>query len=127
MENSFFIEIENKIQGIKTRLEELHWSSPSISIHKLIDEFQESLGEFNDAMIEYVTPFYGFLTPGTLNPVLPKDKDFGSILENIRGLLAVVKKNCNDEMKYSGLISLIDDFYMTVNKYIYLNMIGEKK
>ena len=120
MESSFFIETENKVQGIKTRLEELHWSSPSISVHKLVDEFQGDLGEFNDAMIEYVIPFFGFIKPGELNPVLPDETEFEEILENIRGLLIGIKKECGDQLKFSGLISLVDDFFLTVNKTIYL-------
>ena len=125
MDSQFFIEVENKVQGIKTRLEELHWSSPSISIHKLIDDFQGDLAEFNDAMIEYITPFFGFLTPGELNPTLPEEKEFEALLENVRGLLINIKKNVSDQLKFSGLVSLVDDFILTVNKTIYLTKLGK--
>lgn len=120
MDSTFFIEIENQVQGIGTRLKELHWSAPSISIHKLIDEFCDPFSEFNDTMIEYLIPLHGTINPGELNPVLPEEKEFVSLLESIRGMLSKIKKQTSDQMMYSGLISLVDDFYLTVNKYIYL-------
>ena len=120
----FFIDVENRVQGIGTRLKELHWSAPSISIHKIIDEFCDEFGEFNDAMIEYLIPLHGTIEPGELNPVLPDEKEFGEILESIRGILSQIKKQTADSRMYSGLISLVDDFYQIVNKYIYLNEIG---
>ena len=125
MNSEFFVNIENRVQGIKTRLQELHWSAPSISIHKLIDEFQGELDEFNDTMIEYLMPIHGFIQPGELSGILPEETEFESILESIRGILVSIKKEVADKMMYSGLVSLVDDFFLTVNKNIYLVKLGK--
>ena len=127
MDNTFFVEIENRVQGYGTRLKELHWSAPSISIHKIIDEFCDSFNEFNDTMIEYLIPLHGVIKAGELNPVLPEETEYESLLESIRGMLSQIKKEIGDSMMYSGLSSLVDDFYIEVNKNIYLTQIGKGK
>lgn len=127
MDSLFFVEIENRVQGYGTRLKELHWSAPSISIHKLIDDFCDEFASFNDTMIEYLIPLHGTIRPGELNPVLPVELEFESLLESIRGMLSQIKKQIGDSMMYSGISSLVDDFYITVNKNIYLTQIGKGK
>lgn len=48
MNNKFILNLENQFHGIHTRLKELHFSAPTMSIHKLIDDFD---GEFQDLMM----------------------------------------------------------------------------
>ena len=47
MENKFILDLENKFHGIHTRLKELHFSAPSMSIHKLIDDFDNVMEFFS--------------------------------------------------------------------------------
>lgn len=117
------VEVINKIEGHKTRLKELHWSSPSHSFHIIIDEFSGELAEFEDALAENSIALLDFVYPGDLNPELPKEKDFESDLEAIRALLSSLKSECEDKC-WSGVINLIDDFWTTVNRYIYLAKIS---
>ena len=120
------IELINKIEGFQTRLKELHWNTGPISIHKLIDEFQDELGEFEDAVVENAVPFVGFFEPGTLNPTLPEESSFSDVLEGIRGLVISYKREIGDSLMWSGSISIIDDFLSTINKFIYLVKIEKK-
>ena len=53
MDNKFILNLENKIHGVHTRLKELHFSAPCISLHNLIDDFDEEFLEFDDAVIVY--------------------------------------------------------------------------
>lgn len=119
-------ELVNKIEGFQTRLKELHWNTGPISIHKLIDEFQDELGEFEDAVVENAVPFVGFFEVGTLNPVLPTESDFSGVLEGIRGLVISYKREIGDSLMWSGSISIVDDFLSTINKFIYLVKIENK-
>jgi len=117
------VEVLNKIEGHKTRLKELHWSSPSHSFHIIIDEFSSELADFEDGLAENSIALLDFVRPGDLNPILPKETDFESDLEAIRALLAGIKSDC-EETFWSGVINLVDDFWTVVNRYIYLAKIS---
>ena len=117
------LDIINKLEGHKTRLKELHWSSPSHSFHIIIDEFSDHISEFEDNFVENSIALLDFVYPGELNPVLPEETDFESELEAIRGILSSIKTECEDKL-WSGVINLVDDFWTTVNRYIYLAKIS---
>lgn len=120
MSNEFLLNLENKLQGCGTRLKELHWNASSLSIHKLVDEFTAEFREFEDNLMENAQAIFGFIEVGSLNPVLPEAKNFLELLEDVRGMLVTIKKEAKDSMMWSGIINIVDDFFATVNKYIYL-------
>jgi len=125
MDKKFIISTINKIEGHKTRLKELHWSSPSHSIHVIVDDFSDELAKFEDDFVENSSALLGFIYPGELNPELPEETEFEADLESIRGILSGIKSECSEEMMWSGIINLVDDFWTTVNKYIYLAKISK--
>lgn len=128
MKNNFILDLENKFHGIHTRLKELHFSAPTLSLHKLIDDFDSDFMEFDDAVMENSQALWGFIKPGMLNPVLPDSMDFLELLAELRGLLVMIKKEAKDnEMLWAGIINRVDDFIETVNKYIYLTNIALHK
>jgi len=117
------VEVLNRIEGYKTRLKELHWSSPSHSFHIIIDEYSGEIAEFEDALAENSIALLDFVYPGDLNPVLPSDDDFESLLCSVRATLSGLKEDCED-MCWSGIVNLIDDFWTTTNRYVYLAKIS---
>lgn len=125
MKNEFFVGLVNKLEGYHTRLKELHYSSPSYSIHKLIDEFDGSLCEFEDSMVENATPLFGAIRCGELSPILPDEcTNFNDVLESVRGNLAETKREFGENIMATGIINIVDDFFSEVNKYIYLNQVA---
>lgn len=126
MTNEFLLNLENKLQGCGTRLKELHWDASSISMHKLVDDFTAEFREFEDNLMENAQAIFGFVEIGSLNPVLPEAKSFIELLEDIRGMLVNIKKEAKDSMMWSGIINITDDFFSTVNKYIYLTNITKR-
>ena len=113
--------LEGKLQGYHTRLKELHFSASSYDLHKLTDEFDEALLEFDDKLMENLQPLpdLGFIKVGEIHPELPDDVEFENLLVSIRGLLADFKRQ-TEEVMFSGANSIVDEFFATVNKYIYL-------
>lgn len=127
MRNDFILNLENQFHGIHTRLKELHYSAPTMSIHKLIDEFDDEFQEFDDAIMENSQALWGFIEPGSLNPILPEALEFENLLTDIRGILVSIKKEASDDLMWTGIINRVDDFFEVVNKYIYLIMICKHK
>lgn len=126
MTNEFILTLENQLRGIGTRMKELHFSAPNITIHKLIDDYNEEFNEFEDEIMENAQALWGTIKPGDLDPVLPEDTEFSKLLETIRGLLAGIKKEAGDNRMWTGIINIVDDFWATTNKYVYLINIENK-
>lgn len=126
MSNEFLLNLENKLQGCGTRLKELHWDASSLSMHKLVDDFTADFREFEDNLMENAQALFGFIEVGSLNPVLPEAKTFLELLEDVRGMLVNIKKEAKDSLMWSGIINIVDDFFATTNKYIYLTNITKR-
>lgn len=114
-----FLEFENRLNGYRTRVKELHFSAKKHSIHVILDDFTNDLTEFEDEFMEDAQALHGQFTPGEIMPVLPKSLDSVSLLKEIRADLANMREFITSPM-YAGLMSVLDDFFHTVNKTIYL-------
>ena len=119
MRNEFIRSLENRLHGYHTRLKELHFAAPNMSTHKLIDEFDEELLEFDDEIMEDAQAIFGRFKVGMIQPILPKSTNFKDLLIEIRADLVKTKDNLTEKM-YTGIINVVDDFFHTVNKNIYL-------
>ena len=126
MRNEFIMSLENRLHGYHTRLKELHFSAASMAEHKLIDEFDEELLEFDDEVMEDSQAIFGRIGVGMIRPVLPKSTSFSDLLNEIRADLVKTKDTLTEKM-YTGIINVVDDFFHTVNKNIYLNNIINKE
>ena len=119
MKNEFIMTLENKLHGYHTRLKELHFNAPSMAEHKLIDEFDEDLLEFDDEVMEDAQAIFGRIKVGMIQPQLPKATNFNDLLNELRADLVKTKDMLTEKM-YTGIINVVDDFFHTVNKNIYL-------
>ena len=127
MKSEYLLSIEARLHGYHTRLKELHFSAPSYSIHKIIDEFDQELLEFDDTIMEDAQSIFGVIQPGDIHPVLPEEMDIENLLRGIRGMLADMKDNLQEKL-YTGIINTVEDFWVKVNKTLYLVKIaGGKK
>lgn len=125
MKNEYLLSIEGRLHGYHTRLKELHFSAPSYSIHKIIDEFDSELQEFDDKIMEDAQSIFGLIQPGMINPVLPEETEIEALLRGIRAMLAEMKDQLQEKL-YTGIINTVDDFWSELNKTIYLIMIAKQ-
>lgn len=126
MKNDYFIGLEGKLHGYHTRLKELHFSAESYSIHKIIDDFDGELLKFDDEIMEDAQSLFEIIEPGQIKPILPEEMEIESLLQAIRGTLADMKGKLKGNM-YTGIMNVVDDFWHTVNKTIYLVQVAKKK
>lgn len=125
MTNEYLLSIEGRLHGYHTRLKELHFSAPNMSLHKVIDDFDSELQEFDDTIMEDAQSIFGFIEPGTIEPVLPEETEIEELLRSIRAMLADMKDTLQEKL-YTGIINTVDDFWSEVNKTIYLVKICKK-
>lgn len=120
MKEQHFIEFICKLEGFKIRLKELHWSAPSLSIHRLVDSVSTSLSELEDSVAEEFMSVYSLIKPGTISPILPETTEFLESLIDLRSLVVEVKQSTGSSGIWGGIVSRFDDFISTLNKTIYL-------
>jgi hypothetical protein len=125
MKNDYILGLEGKIHGYHTRLKELHFSAPTYSLHKIIDDFDEELLKFDDEIMEDAQVLFETIQPGEIKPVLPEETEIEALLQAIRGTLADMKTKLKGNL-YTGILNVVDDFWHTVNKTIYLVQIAKK-
>lgn len=125
MKNDYILSLEGKLHGYHTRLKELHFSAKSYSMHKIIDDFDEELLEFDDELMEDAQALHGIIEVGEIKPELPEETEIENLLQAIRGILADSKEKLKGKL-YTGMISTIDEFWHVVNKTIYLVQIEKR-
>mgnify|MGYP001787734815 FL=1 len=114
------LNFENRLQGYRTRVKELHFAANRHSIHIIMDDFGSSLADFEDNIMEDAQAIHGQYTPGEINPVLPKSLDPEGILKEIRADLINMKDFFESQPMYTGCLNELEDFFHVVNQNIYL-------
>lgn len=127
MTNEYILNLENRIHGYHTRLKELHFNAPSISLHKIIDDFDSELLEVDDSIMEDAQAIFGFIEPGDLNPVLPGATEIEDLLIEIRADFGNLLDMMGDKSMWTGIKNVTEDFWHTLNKTIYLVKIAKKE
>lgn len=123
---SEILNFENRIQGYRTRVKELHFAADRRSVHIILDDFDKELREFEDEIMEDAQAIHGQYVPGEINPVLPKSLEASSLLREIRADLINMKEFFESQPMYTGCLNVLEDFFHSVNKTIYLLRLGKE-
>lgn len=113
------VDLENRIHGFLVRLKELHYSSPSMSIHTVIDDFHSDLAKFQDSVMEDAQSMVGFITPGTISPVLPKATEIEDLLIELKSSILDFYDSLESVPMWIGVKSEIEGFIHTICQTIY--------
>lgn len=91
----------SKLEGFKTAVKNLHWSSTSLSQHKLFDDVADALSDFQDKVSEVYQSIAGRFK---LNALKPVQYEISSPQKFLDDLLSATKGY------YSHLKGLGDDY-----------------
>ena len=110
----------NKIQSYKTAIKNLHWDSKKMSEHKLWDDFDEEIDEYQDKIAEIAQGIYGHIKLNELKPrrynIVNSKKTLNDILKDTKLFYSTIKRN----NELIGLKSHVENFIATLNNYTYL-------
>jgi hypothetical protein len=127
MENEFIVKTLGQFQGYRTRLKEMHWSSPSMDIHTLTDEMTNVLEGFEDSLAEISIALWGEIKPGDLIVKSSNDYDFRDILKAIHGKAIEIKRCCEEGgLLWSGIGGITDTFIADVEAIIFKTNLSYK-
>lgn len=110
----------NKIQAYKTAIKNLHWDSKKMSEHKLWDDFDDEIDEYQDKIAEIAQGIYGHIKLNELKPrrynIVNSKKTLNDILKDTKLFYSTIKRN----NELIGLKSHVENFIATLNNYTYL-------
>jgi hypothetical protein len=115
-----FIRLIAQMDGFRTRLEEIHWATKSMSTHKLVDDIQDALKKHQDSIAEDLQGEFGDIEVGTIRPLLPVSEELVPLLKEMKYELVVLPLNCIEGDLFTGLKSELEGFYHKLNVFIYL-------
>lgn len=127
----FFITYINTLEGIKTKIKNLHWAAKRLSIqdkrgaHLYLDDFLDIVAGFQDTVAESSQGILGIMelndVIGTPVPVIsPKE-----LLIYVKDKTIRFYDNIPSSSIYSGIKSETETFIKDINKYTYLFQLTE--
>lgn len=110
----------NLLEGYKTRIKNLHWSSSNINMHTKLDELLDIVTDYQDNLAEEVMGIFGkfnsFMLRGTeciiINPNI--------LIVDIINSTNVFYKTISEDAIFAGIKSELETFIHVLNKYNYL-------
>lgn len=109
------------LEGYHQIIRQKHWSTTSYAKHKLTDEIDESILEYEDRIAECVM---GILNTkfeiGELKTLIPRAKKLEEVISELHNDTIEFKKKIEEEIIYSGLVNILDDLIADNNKWNYL-------
>ena len=109
----------NKLQGYKTAIKNLHWSSKNMSEHKLLDDIADSVANNQDEIAEMCQGIYGKIKINELKPkkyqITNSKKMLFDMLKDTKSFYSTIKGR-----ELSGVRSVVEAFIGEINKFIYL-------
>lgn len=109
----------------------IHYSTKKYHAHKQADDIRDCILDFVDKLAEQSFGFLGLpnFNDFSLRVPIKKTNDLSELCKNVFKLVSTLQDNLNNK-KYSGIISLIDDFKGELSNLVYLNMfdkVSDKK
>ena len=100
----------------------IHYSTKKHHCHVLCDSVRDDITEFADELAEQA---YGILgkpsySDFSLRNSIKKTNDIAQLCKNVVGVVEPLRKSIEGNAKFSGLVSLIDDFKSKMAKNAYL-------
>lgn len=102
----------------------IHYSTKKWHGHKQADEIRECIMKFADSLAEQAFGFTGLpnFNDFSLRVGVKKTNDLTKLCQYVFDLVDSLRTEANKHGKYSGIVSLIDDFKGELANCSYLNM-----
>lgn len=111
-----------RLEGYTVRLKEMHWDADKKSEHEVTEKTYKLLYDLEDSIAEDMMGYLGsYITPGTIQPVLPKSESLEGLLNTIKDDATEFYKRIEHDDNCIGIRSEIETFIHDMNQIIYLS------
>lgn len=119
------IEFLSGIEGYHETLKGLHWSTKNHSEHVLTDDIDGDVLGYEDKIAECVMGLTGLrFGVGELKSLLPVAKNLDALVPEMENDVIKFKKEVENDIAYSGLVNIIDEFLSDIAKWNYLKTLA---
>ena len=108
------------LEGIKTRLKNMHWNTDKLSIHTQIDEVLADIDHAQDSIAEEVQGLFGRYQELFLKSIVIEVDDYCEMLNFIKNRFIDYSITLPDNIKYGSIKGICEDIIGKINKYEYL-------
>lgn len=100
----------------------VHYSAEKMHCHLLSDEVRDTITSFADDLAEKAFGITGkpTFTDFSLKLAVKQSKDISEICQNASDLAEGLRKSIEGNDRYSGIVSIIDDFKSDMAQKVYL-------
>jgi len=100
----------------------IHYTTKKMHCHKLCDEVRDTIMEFADDLAEKAFGHTGkpSFNDFSLRLSVKKSSDIATICKNVVDLVEGLRKEIENNDKYTGIVSIIDDFKSDMAQKVYL-------
>ena len=109
----------NFLEGIKTRIKNIHWHEEDNSKHTYLDDLADEVSEFEDKFAEAGQSEFGRFEDGEINGEEIKESDPIKLVDLDFERTKELRKELEDDEDYIGEISWIDDFLASLKQSKY--------
>lgn len=109
----------NFLEGIKTRIKNIHWNEEDNSKHKYLDDLSDEVSEFEDKFAEAGQSEFGRFKNGEINGEEIEEDDPIKLVDLVFERTKEMRKKLEDDENYIGEISWIDDFLASLKQSKY--------
>ena len=106
------------LEGYHQLSKTLHWSATAMAEHKLLDDMDHSILDYEDSIAEFVMGITDSrFQNGDLKTLLPSAKNLKDMIKELKTDITNYRDYVEDN---SGLVNILDDFLTDVDKWNYL-------
>lgn len=100
----------------------IHYSTDKMHCHSLCDDVRDTITEFADELAEKAFGHTGKPSFGdfSLKLSISHSSDISDVCKNATDLVETLRKDIENDAKYSGIVSIIDDFKADMAQKVYL-------
>ena len=111
----------NKLEGFKTAIKNLHWDAKGMSEHKFMDDLEDIISDHQDEAAEISQGVFNIkIKKNELQPKSYKISTQEKLIKDIIKNSELFYKTIQNNKKYIGLRSIVEEFLGEMNKQAYL-------
>jgi hypothetical protein len=128
---SFFINFLNILEGVKTKIKNLHWAALKLPVnerleeHQILDDLLDIVSDYQDKIAEFSQGVLGHMDMDVIQGTYFKVQSIAVLVKYILEKTIPFYENIPKETVWVGLKSETETFIFNVGKYKYLFELGE--
>lgn len=115
-----FIQYLDSLEGIKTRIKNLHWAAPAKNIHTYLDDFLDVVSGFQDTVAETYMGILGQMGPLDVNGVPCQTSTAMDLIDHVYQVTQNFYEKLPGDIEFKGIVSETETFIKDCKKYKYL-------